>query len=104
MFACWKKVVENPESGKQMNTEPINITVLYFAKLGEDLGCSCEQLQLRTNNTLHHLLETLATRGDVWEQLSAPEIRCAVNQNICKENLNLCDGDEIAFFPPVTGG
>jgi molybdopterin converting factor small subunit len=45
-------------------------------------------------------------RGEVWAQLLSSEraLRCAVNQHIAAENIALSDGDEVAFFPPVTGG
>ena len=45
-------------------------------------------------------------RGEVWSQLLSPErsLSCAVNQHSAAENVALSDGDEVAFFPPVTGG
>ena len=82
----------------------ISLNLLYFAKLGEDLNCSGETIELPRGSHLEDLISHLCHRSQKWEALKAPGIHNAVNQTINKENLALHDGDEIAFFPPVTGG
>jgi molybdopterin synthase sulfur carrier subunit len=83
------------------------ITVLYFARLRETLGTGSEQMALPADvNNLENLRAMLATRGGAWAQLLAQgqSIRAAVNQDIAQDDTRVADGDEIAFFPPVTGG
>ena len=44
-------------------------------------------------------------RGPLWaEALDKPDLRCARNQQVADLQAPLEDGDEVAFFPPVTGG
>jgi sulfur-carrier protein len=83
------------------------VTILYFARLKEVLGTAREELALTpTVHTLSALRETLMSRGGVWadELSTARPIRAAVNQEMVKSDAPLRDGDEVAFFPPVTGG
>lgn len=82
----------------------INLKLLYFAQLGEDLACPEEILALPVGSTLSELKKILCQRGGNWHKLEAKEIHCALNQSICKHDSALHEGDEIAFFPPVTGG
>ena len=46
----------------------------------------------------------LAQRGGAWQVLAEPNLMCARNEELCKLDEALADGDEVAFFPPVTGG
>jgi len=83
------------------------ITVLYFARLREVLGTSSEQLALPAQvRDLEGLRAMLIARGGAWEQELAPHkpVRAAVNQAMAVGDTEVADGDEIAFFPPVTGG
>lgn len=83
------------------------ITVLYFARLREALGTGHEQLALPDGvGTLAALRAHLAQRGDVWarEMAEGRNLRAAVNQAVAAADAPLNDGDEVAFFPPVTGG
>jgi sulfur-carrier protein len=83
------------------------VTVLYFARLRETLGRSSEQLVLPESvRDVAGLRRTLAARGGAWEQeLGRPgAIRAAVNQDMAGPDTPVNDGDEVAFFPPVTGG
>ena len=83
------------------------ITVLYFARLRESLGKSSEQIKLPADvRDLEGLRALLVALGGAWEQELAPSkpVRAAVNQAMAMGDVPLSDGDEVAFFPPVTGG
>ena len=83
------------------------VTLLYFASLRERLGCSREQVALPGGlPTVDSLVEQLRNRGEAWSQAFAPgkPWRVAVNQRMADAATALKPGDEIAFFPPVTGG
>lgn len=85
----------------------MNIRLLYFARLREVFGIGQERLELpATSNTLADLLENLRARGGVWsDELAAGRaFRVAVNQDIVGLDAILKDNDEVAIFPPVTGG
>jgi molybdopterin synthase sulfur carrier subunit len=88
------------------NPNPM-ITVIYFARLREALGKASEQIALPAGvNNLESLREWLRQRGGAWaEELAGNKrVRAAVNQEMVHGNSAVGDGDEIAFFPPVTGG
>ncbi|OED46536.1 molybdopterin converting factor subunit 1 [Endozoicomonas sp. (ex Bugula neritina AB1)] len=82
------------------------IKVLFFAGYREQLGC--DQLVLKTDEypeTLSALREQLACKGEDWrEVVSSNRTLVAVNQTMTRTEHVLEEGDEVAFFPPVTGG
>ena len=83
------------------------ITVLYFARLREALGTGSEQVALPQGvRDLAGLRAVLAARGGAWAQefTGNKALRAAVNQAMANGNAQIADGDEVAFFPPVTGG
>ncbi len=83
------------------------VTLLYFASLRESLGCSREELALSAGNaTVSAIVEELRGRGARWSDAFAPgkTWRVAVNQHMANLATPLKPGDEVAFFPPVTGG
>ena len=83
------------------------VTLLYFAGLRESLGCSREQLALASgNSTVSSLVEQLRSRDGRWTDAFAPgkTWRVAVNQEMADLATPVKAGDEVAFFPPVTGG
>jgi molybdopterin converting factor subunit 1 len=84
----------------------MNIRLLYFARLREVFGLGQENLDLPSPSTLADLLAHLRGRGGVWAQELAPgrAFRLAVNQDIAGPDAVLGEGDEVAIFPPVTGG
>ena len=83
------------------------ITVLYFARLREVLGTSSERIALPAGvRDLDGVRAALVARGGAWgEELAAHKpVRAAVNQAMAAGDTAVADGDEVAFFPPVTGG
>lgn len=83
------------------------ITLLYFAGLRESLGTGSETLALPAQvSTLEELRAYLRARGGPWANALDParNVRMAVNQDMAGGSSPVRDGDEIAFFPPVTGG
>jgi molybdopterin synthase sulfur carrier subunit len=83
------------------------VTLLYFAGLRETLGCSRENVALPTGApTVSMLIDQLRNRDPKWSDAFGPgkRFRVAVNQNMADLATPLKPGDEVAFFPPVTGG
>ncbi|UCV02035.1 molybdopterin converting factor subunit 1 [Dechloromonas denitrificans] len=82
----------------------MSVKILYFASLKEALGMAGESVELPAGvATVGALRDWLVGRGR--EKLaSAKNLRCAVNQDMAGLDAPVREGDEIAFFPPVTGG
>lgn len=82
------------------------INVLFFARFREKLGTDRETLALPAPATVQGLLDLLVARGEPWAgQLGGERgVLVAVNQQMAGRDAPLADGDEVAVFPPVTGG
>jgi len=81
------------------------IRVQFFARYRESLGLDSEQLPWDARFTcLDDLRQALLARGGAWDVLAERNLMCARNQELCGLDEPLADGDEIAFFPTVTGG
>jgi sulfur-carrier protein len=83
------------------------LTLLYFARLRESLGTGSEQVQpAATVKDVAGLLDWLRGRGGIWsEELGqGRSVRIAVNKEMAEPSTLVRDGDEVALFPPVTGG
>jgi len=87
------------------------ITLRYFASLRERVGRESESFDLAGgpdagSMTVSGLRARLAARGGGHALLtdSGARILCAVNQELARDDAPVRDGDEVAFFPPVTGG
>jgi sulfur-carrier protein len=83
------------------------VTLLYFASLREAVGIARESVALPSgNSTVAALVESLRARDARWSAAFAAgkPLRCAVNQQMADLATPLKPGDEVAFFPPVTGG
>jgi len=83
------------------------IRILYFARLREQLGTAGEELPSGPDSaTVTELAAALRRRGGAWADAFAPgqPVLTAVNQELARGETLLADGDEVAFFPPVTGG
>lgn len=85
----------------------MNIKVLYFARIKESVNYSTEDIALPSDvSTITALKNFLAQRGDAWTELfdGKQTIRAAINHELVDNMADINDGDEVAFFPPVTGG
>lgn len=83
------------------------INLLYFARLREALQTGAETLEHGPElTTVASIVDQLRGRGGVWQEVFAPDqtVLVAVNQEMCDLATAVKDGDEVAFFPPVTGG
>ena len=83
-------------SGKRVM--PVNVK--YFASLRESLGQAESQCQVP---------ETGCNVAELWLQLNPSRdipdnVLVAINQNYASFDARIMNGDEVAFFPPVTGG
>ncbi|WP_457445655.1 molybdopterin converting factor subunit 1 [Roseateles sp. P5_E4] len=83
----------------------ITVKLRFFASLREKLG-EGEALALPEGSTVASAREALQSRGGIHAETLARgrAVRAALNQKMCAESAELADGDELAFFPPVTGG
>jgi molybdopterin synthase sulfur carrier subunit len=82
------------------------VQLRFFASLRETLGTGDEQVELPAEvRDLPGLINWLQGRSDTWrEALADRRLHVAINQQIVSADAAVKDGDEIAWFPPVTGG
>jgi len=77
----------------------MTVKVKFFASLKEQMGCDGATVEIGE----------VATAADVWLAASGGKalpgnVLVAVNMEYCDPNQQVSSGDEVAFFPPVTGG
>jgi len=85
----------------------MKVRLLFFASLREQVGSAGEEIELPAEvTTLAGLRVHLMARGGAWGSALGDErrLRTAVNQELATSGATLRGGDEVAFFPPVTGG
>ena len=84
----------------------MTVKIVFFASLREVLGVDSVDLQISGYSSVSALISQLANQqSSEWLGiLTAENIRIAVNQDLINEDVGVVDGDEVAFFPPVTGG
>ncbi|RZU45214.1 molybdopterin synthase subunit MoaD [Fluviicoccus keumensis] len=82
------------------------IKLCFFARFREKLGVAEESLPLEQPTTVSALMSQLAGRGGAWQEIfDCPRgIMVAINQDMATVDSLIHDGDEVALFPPVTGG
>jgi sulfur-carrier protein len=80
--------------------------VLFFGSLREQLGTGELNRALPDGiDTIGQLLANLQTRGNEWKlALGTGNVLFAVNQDMVDADTTISDSDEVALFPPVTGG
>lgn len=85
----------------------MNINILYFARIKESVNYSSENIDLPDEvATVTALKNYLALRGENWANLfnGKQVVRAAINHALVDDLAEIKAGDEVAFFPPVTGG
>ncbi|TRX53819.1 molybdopterin converting factor subunit 1 [Thalassomonas sp. M1454] len=83
----------------------MTINVLFFAAFKEQLDCAELQIEAATVQTVADLQSMLIAKGDTWNKvLNTPSLLTAVNHTMVDSEYEIKAGDEVAFFPPVTGG
>jgi molybdopterin synthase sulfur carrier subunit len=86
----------------------VSLRLVYLARLREAFGREHETLEIGADRplTVEAVVDALRTRGGVWASELAPgrAVRFAVNQRLAGRTHPVADGDEVAVFPPVTGG
>lgn len=91
----WLDMVRKPICEDKCMT----VKVKFFASLKEQMGCDGATVEIGE----------VATAADIWLQASGgkalpPNVLVAVNMEYTDQNHQVRSGDEVAFFPPVTGG
>jgi molybdopterin synthase sulfur carrier subunit len=85
----------------------MKVRILYFASVREKLGRDAEEIELPAGvATISGLRAHLRSRGGAWADALADTrlLRTAVNLDMVPPAASIKAGDEVAFFPPVTGG
>jgi molybdopterin synthase sulfur carrier subunit len=85
----------------------LKVKVLWFANLREKVGTQAEVVEIPDSaSTVAGLRLHLMKRGGAWQEALSDMkvVRVAVNQDMAAATAPLNPGDEVAFFPPVTGG
>ncbi|WP_036277624.1 MoaD/ThiS family protein [Methylomonas sp. 11b] len=77
----------------------MSIKVLYFASLKDRLGLSGDELKIEAPLTVLEVWQRLNPNVDMPDTMLA-----AINMEYVGLDAEVDDGDEVAFFPPVTGG
>ena len=81
------------------------IKVLFFAALKEQLGCATVELASDNISNVDQVKQTLIANNPQWQEyLSNNALLSAVNNDMVTTDHKVKAGDEVAFFPPVTGG
>jgi molybdopterin synthase sulfur carrier subunit len=83
------------------------VKLLYFAWLKQKIGIGAEEVTLPDEvNDVAGVVAWLKTRGDNYATALKDDaiVRVAVNQTYAKPDTTVSNGDEVALFPPVTGG
>jgi molybdopterin synthase sulfur carrier subunit len=84
----------------------MKINLRFFASVRELVGTGQEVLEVAGSLTVGEVRTLLIGRGGNWEYALAQgrALRTAHNQVMCDADTVIGEGDEVAFFPPVTGG
>ncbi|WP_149087451.1 MoaD/ThiS family protein [Pseudomonas prosekii] len=80
----------------------MNVTVKFFARYREVLGV--DSLKVEGDFATVNDVRALLAQRDGGEVLSEQNLMCARNEDLCQLDEPLVEGDEVAFFPTVTGG
>jgi molybdopterin synthase sulfur carrier subunit len=85
----------------------VSLRLVYLARLREAFGANSETFELTAETpNVASVVDALRARGGVWSAELAPgrAVRFAVNHRLSGLDHVVASGDEVAIFPPVTGG
>lgn len=81
------------------------INIVFFAALREQLDCAKLSIADDGIKTVADIKQLLAAKSEKWQQVfNNTSLLSAVNHDMVCEDQTVKSGDEVAFFPPVTGG
>jgi molybdopterin converting factor subunit 1 len=81
----------------------IHVNVLYFAGAKDAAGVRMESIELPKNTSVKELLSNLSLmHPKIRDMLNISQI--SVNYKVVDKGIILCDGDEVAILPPISGG
>ncbi len=80
------------------------IKIVFFASLRERLGTGKVELSFDNQVNVAAIIEKLIETDERYSLLTEQDVLCAVNHTLCSKGKIIKDNDELAFFPPVTGG
>lgn len=80
--------------------------ILYFANIRQTIGLIEEYIDIDEGYTVEEVIKMLVKKNEKYEKafLNIDNIKCSINLNYVKLNAKVKNTDELAFFPPVTGG
>ena len=85
----------------------MKIKLFYFAEVREIVGIDQEEIDVESDiKTLAELIAFLKLRGNQWQAIfdMSSSYRMAINQELAEASHKINANDEVAFFPPITGG
>jgi len=80
------------------------IKIRFFASLRERLDISSIDIEYAGQHDVQQVMDSLINTHEKWHALAEQDVLVAINQTLSGKDCAVNDGDEIAFFPPVTGG
>ncbi len=81
------------------------IKIVFFAALREQLDCAELTMDIAEILTVNDIKQRLGDKSEQWQQtFSNTSLLSAVNHDMVPGDHKVKSGDEVAFFPPVTGG
>jgi len=99
--------MSHPSASIMRDSVAATISLVYLARLREAFGAASERIEAPPEvNTVGALRAWLAKRGGAWALELAPgrAVRIAINHDLASSDTPIHPGDEVAIFPPVTGG
>lgn len=82
----------------------MKITIKTFTQTREITKTPSLELDVEEKATVASVMAKLQERDENWSLALDASVLTACNHQLCEKDMVLCDGDEVAFFPPVTGG
>ena len=80
--------------------------ILYFANIRQTIGIIEEHIDINETYTVEEIIKILVNKNEKYKKAfsNLDNIKCSINLNYVKLNTKVKNTDELAFFPPVTGG